>query len=893
MFPLDKIFKPRTIAAIGGSDRPGTVGYALMQNLLNSRYEGHIYPVNPGHSEVAGLKSYSSVRKIPDSIDLAVIAAPAAAVPDIVRECGEAGVGGAIIISAGFREAGAAGRKLYAKIAKIARQYQLRIIGPNCLGVIAPQAGLNATFASRGALAGNLAFISQSGALCTAILDWAAQQQVGFSHFVSIGEMADVGFHDLIDYFGADRGTACILIYMESLGEPRRFLSAARAFARNKPIIVLKSGQSEEGAKAALSHTGSIAGNDDAFTAAFQRAGIIRVSTVSELFHLAQAFSMQPRPRGNRLAIVTNAGGPAVLATDYLVKNGGQLARLSPHTLKELNQLLPPAWSHGMPVDILGDSPPWKYEQAIRLVLADENVDGVLAVTASQAVITPKSLAEAAVAASRDSWKTVLACWMGEEDVAEGREVLEQGKIPHYRYPESAVFAFLSMHHHDRNLELLFETPAAYPQAFHPDRDTAGRLIREAQEKGQLLMPLPAARQLLSCYDLPVTAGDLAQTPEEATLIAARVGFPVVLKVQSPDIIHKTEARGVELGLQTEEQVASAFRRIRAAALEYRPDARIEGVWVEKQASRRFELLIGAKKDPLFGPVIAFGMGGTAVEVFRDVSFGLPPLNMALARQMMERTRIWQLLKGHRGQAGVPLEQLQFALVKFAALLADFPEIGEIDINPFAMDAEDAAALDIRILLGKPAAPRPQPWAFDHLVISPYPEQYQLQALLRNGQPVLLRPIRPEDEPLEADMFEKLSRETIYLRFFGHVPRPDHQFLVYFTHLDYDRELAIVAEVEQAGEKMLAGVVRLVNDYGDASAEFAILVADPWQGQGLGTLLMDFMLDIARERGLRKISATALSTNETMMQMFRRRGFRLVSQEGAQYRVELVLEAAG
>ncbi len=888
MYPLDKIFKPNSIAAIGGSDKPGTVGFALMTNLLSGGFKGNIYPVNPGHSKIHGLKSYASVKKIPGGADLAVIAAPAKFVPAIVEECGEAGVGGIIIISAGFKEAGKDGKKMYAQIAKTARQYNIRIIGPNCLGIIAPPVGLNATFASRMALPGKIAFISQSGALCTAILDWAVAQSVGFSHFVSIGEMVDIGFHDLIDYFGADPDTACILIYMETLDEPRKFISAARAFSRTKPIIVLKAGQSAEGAKATLSHTGSLAGNDAAFDAAFRRTGIIRVETVSQLFHVAHALAMQPRPKDNRLAIVTNAGGPAVLATDFLMKNGGQLAKLSPKTMKALDEILPAAWSHGMPVDVLGDTSPENYGEALRLVLEDSNVDGALVITATQAVISPTRIAEEVVKVSQNTSKTLLACWMGEDDVAEGRETLEHGNIPNYRYPEEPVLAFLRMYRYGRNLELYYETPPATPEKFTPQKDKAAAIIRNAISNGRLTLTEPEGKQLLACYDIPIAPNSVAATAEEAADFAQSIGFPVVMKIDSPDIGHKTEVGGVLLNIKSKDEAKAAFAKIMANARQHRPDARIEGVLVEKMISKKFELLVGAKKDPIFGPVIAFGMGGTAVEVFQDINLGLPPLNMALAQRIIERTRIFKLLEGYRGQPGVDLGELQFLLVKFSYLVMDFPEIKEADINPFVMDEEGGMVLDAHIVLEKVPA-RKGAFTYDHLVISPYPEQYSKVITMKSGQSALLRPIRPEDEPLEAEMFEKLSRESIYFRFFGYVPKVSHKFLVHFTHIDYDRELAIVAEVEEEGRKMLAGVVRLVNDYGNLSAEFAIIVADPWHQQGLGSTMMDFMIEIARDRGLERITAQALTSNEVMLAMFKHRGFEIINRENGSYVVELML----
>lgn len=888
MFPLDKIFKPNSIAAIGASDRAGSVGYAIMDNLLNGGFQGKIYPVNPGHSTIRGRKSFPSVKKIPEVVDLAIIVVPAKAVLGVLKECGQAGIGGAIIITAGFRESGPAGKRMYDEIGQVARQYDIRIIGPNCLGIIAPALGLNASFASRMALPGKIAFISQSGALCTAILDWSVSQSVGFSNFVSIGEMVDVGYHDLIDYFGADQQTACILIYMESLSDPRKFMSAARAFSRQKPIIILKAGQSQEGAKATLSHTGSLAGNDAAYDAAFRRAGIIRVDTISQLFHVAQALAMQPRPKGNRLAILTNAGGPAVLATDFLMKNGGQLASLSAETLQALDRFLPKHWSHGDPVDVLGDTPATDYGKALDLILQDENVDGVLTITASQAVISEADIAKHVVEVSKNTNKTLLACWMGEADVADGRELLEAGSIPNYRYPEEAVLAFLRMYRYGRNLEYLYETPSVAPEEFLPEKEKAAAIIHAALDAGRKTLTEPEGKQLLSYYGLPVAMNAVAANPEEAVVAAKKIGFPVVMKIDSPDIGHKVDVGGVLLNIQTEKSVREAFETLTANARQHRPDAHILGVMVEKMVSKDFELLIGAKKDPVFGPVIAFGLGGTAVEIFQDINLGLPPLNMALARRMIAQTKVFKLLQGYRGRPGIDLMDLQFLLLKFTYLVMDFPEIKEIDINPYAVNHEGGVVLDSHIVLEKLPEHEGR-FTYDHLVISPYPDHFTKEISMKNGKTALLRPIRPEDEPLEAEMFEKLSRESIYFRFFGYVPKISHKFLVHFTHIDYDRELALVAEVEEGGQKMLAGVVRLVNDYSNKSAEFAIIIADPWQKEGLGGQMMNYIIDIARQRGLESIHAEALSNNQVMLRMFEHRGFKVVKRDGANYKVELKL----
>ena len=888
---LDSIFKPKVIAFIGASEKEGSVGAAMMHNLFNGGFKGKIYPVNPKRKTVLGVPAHKNIKQLPEQADLAIIATPAPTVPQVVEECGEAGVGGLLIITAGFKEAGEAGQQMLAQILASCQKYGMRIIGPNCLGFISPELGINASFATKMAGKGNIAFISQSGALCTSILDWAQDQNVGFSHFVSIGSMVDVGFAELIDYFGMDAATSSILIYMETLKDARKFMSAARAFARSKPIIILKAGKSQEGGRATLSHTGSIAGNDAVFDAAFQRAGIIRVDTIAQLFNCAQALAMQPRPKGNRLAIVTNAGGPGVLSTDYLITRGGRLAQLSEKTMQRLDECLPPSWSHGNPVDVLGDADAETYHKALDACLADSHVDGVLAILTTQAVTQPVDTARAAVKIAANYHKPVLAVWMGESDVAEARQVLEAGKIPNYRYPESAVDVFLKMWLYSRNLELLYETPEEAPQQFTPRKDAAWRLIRQALSESRKHLTENEAKALLACYAIPTGAGKLAASEEEAAEFAARIGFPVAMKIVSPDVLHKTDVGGVKLNIPDRAAVKAAYQALMASVLEHMPEAVIHGVLIEAMVKKPFELLIGAKKDPIFGPVIAFGSGGVAVEVLRDTQLGLPPLNMRLAYRIIEGIRIFPLLRGYRNLPGVDLEDLAFTLTKFSHLLVDFPEIREVDINPYVADHESGIALDARVVLD-PFQPRRRGHPHDHLVISPYPGKYTKHIKLKNGMDAVLRPIRPEDEPLETRMFENLSDESIAFRFFGYVPRVDHNFLTRFTHIDYDREMAIVAEIEQDGQKHMAGVVRIIADAWGESAEYAIVVADHWQGLEIGSNMTDYILEIARDKGIARIYATMLASNQRMIHMLEKRGFKMTREDRETFHAELDLENA-
>ncbi len=884
---LHTMFHPKTIAVIGASNTEGSVGYSLIRNLVSSGFVGTIYPVNPKHENIQGVKAYPSISQTPDTIDLAIIATPASKVPDVVKECAEAKVTACVIVSAGFKEAGQDGQKLMDSIRTTIEKYDMTILGPNCLGFIRPSLKLNASFSRKMAKPGGIAFISQSGALCSAVLDWSVKENVGFSYFVSVGEMLDIGYHDLIDYFGNDPETTSILIYMESLTHARRFLSAARGFARTKPIIVLKSGKSFEGAKAALSHTGSITGNDQIFDAAFKRVGILRVSTISELFDCAKTLSMQERPGGNKLAIVTNAGGPGVIATDMLIAEGGQLAILSKETLTYLDEALPPSWSHANPIDVLGDADPVRYKKAIDAVLNDQSVDGVIVILTPQAVTDAVGTANELVVSRAKTRKTILSVWMGEDDVAEGRRVLEEGKIPAYEKPEDAIRAFINMYRYEKNLELLYQTPGTIPHAFEPKTQKNKQIISGALAKNRFILTEPEAKEFLSNYDIAVPRGDVAHDCDNAVDIARKIGFPVVMKIVSPDVVHKIDVGGVALGVFSPDDVKTAYKRIIDAVKQRVPYAQIEGVYIEEMVSKRYELLIGCKKDPIFGPAIVFGMGGIAVEVFKDTNIGLPPLNMTLAARIIEGTKIFKLLSGYRGVAGVDVTSVQYLLYKFAYLVMDFPEIAELDINPFAVDEKGQIVLDAKVILDEKIAGK-EVKPYSHMVISPYPRQYEKNVSMKNGKIVFLRPIRPEDEPMEADMFKTFSEETQRFRFFGPIKNVTHELLIRYTQIDYDREIAIIAEMSDGGKKFMTGVVRVIADPYNESAEFAIVVGDPWQKQGLGTVMMEHMLDIAGIQGIQRLYAYTLTDNAGMLHLFEKFHFSTTRHEDM-YKVELML----
>ncbi|MDW8022612.1 MAG: bifunctional acetate--CoA ligase family protein/GNAT family N-acetyltransferase [Nitrososphaerota archaeon] len=881
---LDKIFNPKSVAVVGASDEEGSVGYALMKNFLESGFEGEVYPVNIRKNEILGVKAYQSVLQLPKVVDLAVIATPAKTVPDVVEQCGKAGIKGLIIISAGFKEVGPEGKALEDKILEIKQKYDLRIIGPNCLGIIRPSIRLNATFINKMPRPGNIAFISQSGALGTAILDWAVHENVGFSHFVSVGSMIDVDFGDLIDYFGTDPKTRSILMYVEGITNARKFMSAARHFARTKPIIVVKAGKYGESARAAVSHTGSLTGEDDVYEAAFKRAGIVRVEEIADLFNCAEVLGMQPLPRGPNLAIITNAGGPGVMATDALIGMGGKLAKLSPQTMEHLNSVLPPYWSHGNPIDILGDARADRYKAVLEAVLNDENVDGILIIYTAQAVANPVEIAKSIVELVKSKGqrgKTVLTSFMGRRDVEEANLFLNSNEIPTFSTPEQAIKTYLYMYKYKRNLELLYETPEELPVDISPPKLPIMAILKNAAIENREVLTEFEAKKILEFYNIPVVKTYVARDEDEAVAIASKIGYPVVLKILSPQIIHKTDAGGVALDLKNEGEVREAFRAIIRNAKKYNATAEILGVTVQPMIKKRgVEVILGSKKDIVFGPVILFGMGGVGVELFKDYSVGLPPLNQTLARRMMEETKVYQLLKGFRGMSPANIKRLEEVMVLFSHLLVDFPQIKEIDINPLIVDEKDVIAIDARIIIDKELVfKKAEP--HQHMVISPYPKKYETLWKMRDGRTVLLRPIKPEDEPLWLEMFQNCSEESIRYKLSQTLKHMPHEVRVRYCNIDYDREIAIVAELTENGKRKIIGTARVSLDPDGKSGELAFLVADPWQGLGLGTKLVDYVIEICRERGLETIYALMVPENLKAIELMKKFGFTLkYTEEG-------------
>jgi len=882
--PFAAFFAPRSVALVGATESAGSVGRALLENL--AAFEGEVFPVNPKHRLLLGRPAFESLAALPGPVDLAVIATPAATVPGLVRECADAGIRNAIIISAGFKECGPAGRVLEAAVLAEARRGGVRIIGPNCLGVMTPRLGFNATFATTLARPGQVAFLSQSGALCTAILDWSLGEQVGFSAFVSVGSMLDVSWGDLIEHFGDDPHTSSIVCYMESVGDARRFLSAAREVAYTKPVILIKVGRSAAAARAAASHTGALTGSDDVLDAAFRRAGVLRVDTIGELFNMAELLAKQPRPAGPRLAIVTNAGGPGALATDLLVASGGGLAALAAATISRLDAVLPAAWSHGDPVDILGDAGADRYAAAVEVVSCDPGSDGTLVILTPQKMTEPGATA-AALAKLARTGKPLLASWMGGASLDASRGILNAAGIPTYDYPDTAARAFALMWRYADNLRAIYETPVL-PVGTGGARSRAESRdsIESIRREGRTLLSELESKQLLAAYGIPTVTTCLAEDVESAVRLAAEIGYPVVLKLHSHSITHKTEVAGVQLDLTDEAAVRSAWRRIETTLRERRGEGHFLGCTVQPMvALAGYELILGSSIDPQFGPVLLFGAGGRLVEVLQDRALGLPPLNTVLARQLMERTRIFRALGGVRGERPVDLDALAAVLVAFSRLVVEQTWIAEIDINPLLVSAGRLIALDARVVLHPPET---DPLELPRPAIRPYPEHLVDGATLRDGTSVRVRPIRAEDEPAVVDFHRRLSEQSVYSRFFMAIPaaeRVSHQRLARLCFADYDRDIPLVVVAGDAG---IVAVGRLTKRHASRDADFGLLVADAWQDRGLGTLLLDALRCAARSEGVAVLHGRVLADNRRMLEICGKSGFDVL-RDGAECEVNLDL----
>ncbi len=879
--PLDAIFAPKSVALIGASEQPGSVGRTLLWNLISNPFGGTVYPVNPKRASTLGIRAYPSVTELPEAVDLALIATPAKTVPGIVRQCVDQGIKGAVIISAGFKEIGASGVALEQEILAEARRGAMRIIGPNCLGVMRPTNGLNATFAGAMAEKGNVAFVSQSGALLTSILDWSFRENVGFSAFVSIGSMLDVGWGDMITYLGNDPQTKSILLYMESVGNARSFLSAAREVALHKPIIVIKAGRTQAAAAAAASHTGSLAGSDAVLSTAFRRTGVIRVDEISDLFYMAETLAKQPRPQGPRLTILTNAGGPGVLATDALVSGGGELSVLSEETKAAFSTFLPASWSHGNPVDIIGDADPERYEQSLKVAADDPDSDGLLVVLSPQAMTDATKTARQLAPYAQGNNKPILASWMGGEEVVTGERILNQAGIPTFGYPDTAARLFNYMWRYTYNLRAIYETPVLHEDELGLDIDGAAQIIDHARSAGRTLLTEAESKALLASYGVPTVETRIATTPDEAVSHADDIGYPVVVKLHSFTVTHKVDVGGVKLNLKDADAVRAAFEAVKQG-VEAHHEGAFDGVTVQPMVSLTgYELILGSSLDPQFGPVLLFGSGGTLVEVYKDSALGLPPLNSTLAHRMMEQTKIYEALHGIRGRGPVDFETLERTMVRFSELVVDHRAIKEIDINPLLVSEDRILALDARVVLHGPDVDLK---TLPKVAIRPYPRRYMRDWTMENGETVSIRPIRPEDEPLVVAFHQKLSEESVYLRYASVLKldqRVAHERLTRICFIDYDREMALVAEREntETGISEILGISRIIRINGTDAGEFAMLVRDDAQGLGLGTELLRQIVEVGKDEGLQRITADVLAINQPMQKVAQRLGFHVVRSD--------------
>ncbi len=879
------MFAPASVAVIGASNRPGTVGRTVLENLLQG-FRGKVFPVNQQHAEVLGLKAYKNIREVPQPVDLAIVATPAATVPGIIGQCVDAHAKSAVVISAGFKERGAEGTALEKQIQEQLRRNSsaMPLIGPNCLGIMSPGIALNATFAKSAPQPGSVAFLSQSGALLTAILDWSRREQVGFSAIVSTGSMLDVGWGDLISHFGDDSRTKSILLYMESVGDASSFLSAARNVALDKPIIVIKAGRSEAASRAAASHTGALTGSDEVLDAAFRRTGVLRVHSIADLFYMAEVLGRQPRPKGPRLTILTNAGGPAVLATDTLVANDGELTELSPESLRRLEAFLPPHWSHNNPIDVLGDADSERYARALEIAAQDPNSDGLLVILAPQGMTDPSQIAERLKPYAKGSGKPVLASWMGGDSIAAGEVALNSAGIPTFPFPDTAARAFTYMWKYTYNLRGLYETPTLTDNSelTSASRGQVEQLIQNARSRGRVLLNELESKQLLSIYGIPTVETRVATSEDEAARLAAEIGFPIVLKVFSETITHKTDVGGVKLNLRDEAAVRAAYREIKKAVAEKASLDQFSGVTVQPMVKLEgYELILGSSGDPQFGPVLLFGSGGQLVEVYRDRALALPPLNTTLAQRMMEQTRIFTALKGVRGRKPVNMAALEHLLVRFSQLVIEQPWIAEIDINPLLASPDSLLALDARVVLHGPDV------TLDQLptpAIRPYPLQYVWSWTTKDGNQATIRPIRPEDEPLMVKFHETLSDRSVYLRYFCSMSlsrRVAHERLLRICFGDYDREMVLVAERTDpsTGERRIMGVGRMNKFQTGNEAEVAVLVSDQYQKLGLGNELLRRIVEIARDEKISRVSAEMLNDNIAMQIIMKRLGFKVRNSE--------------
>lgn len=872
---LEALFSPENIAVFGASEKKGSVGARIFHNLVQAGYRGDLYPINPNHEKIHGYRCYKNLAELDSPVELVIIATPARTVLDIMRSCGEHGVRAAIVLSAGFREVGDKGKRLEQSLVDTARHYGIHLLGPNCLGLMRPGIGLDATFLDTFASDGRLALVSQSGALCTAILDWAKPHKLGFSTVVSLGNAADVDFGDILDYLVIDHNTDAILLYVEGIHDARAFMSGLRCAARAKPVIVLKVGRHTTGSRAAATHTGAMIGSDDAFDGALERAGVVRAMTFGQLFAAASILSTGKRVRGNRLAIVTNGGGPGVLATDRAEDLGVEIATLGVETIKTLDTSLPAHWSHGNPVDILGDSPPQMYGKAVEACLKDPNVDGVLALLTPQAMSGPKEAAEAVIeAANKHKSKPVMTCWMGETKVREARDLFSANGIPSMFTPERAVEAFAYLCHYQRNQQLLLQTPGPLTDFREPDVEGAKMIIEAVLAERREMLSDTESKAILNAFHIPCTQTLEARSAAEALVHAESLGFPVVMKVSSPQISHKSDVGGVRINILNAPDVRTTYKSLVEEAHRLKPGAEIRGVTIEPMASTSDarELMVGVKRDSVFGPVIAFGAGGTMAEILRDNAVAIPPLNRVLAQRLIDRTRMTKLLGPFRKMEAVDKTAVENVLLRVSEMVCELPHIQELDINPMFADKNGVMVVDARIRAKRPAT---SPIPYSHMAIHPYPSHLTRHAYLSDGTPMTIRPIKPEDADIEQEFVRNLSAEARYFRFIRTITELSPEMLVRFTQIDYSREMALIAGIELDGKCKQIGVARYVVNPDGKSCEFALTVSDEHRGKGIGSQLMEAMMEAARGHGVRVVEGEVMSNNHRMLSLMRELGFSL------------------
>ncbi len=865
---LSPLFKPESVALFGASDRPKSVGGVVFRNLLTSGFKGRIYAINPKRDEVQGQKAFSSLDDIDEVVDLVVVATPAASIPAIVEACGERGIKMMLILSAGFRETGTEGRRLEDRVTQLVRRYGIRLMGPNCLGLIRPDKGLNITFANSNAKPGNLALVSQSGAICTAILDWAEQNDIGFSAVVSTGIAADLDFGDYLDFLVSDPATKAILLYIEGINNSRRFMSSLRAAARVKPVIALKVGRHSAGAEASMSHTGALVGSDVTFAAALSRSGVLRVETVNQLFSAAKALS-SPRYRSNseHLVIITNGGGPGVMAADRATDQEIELATLSARTMAALDEVLPAVWSHGNPVDIIGDAPPERYQQTLDICLKDPGVDGAIVILTPQAMTDPNEVAEVVIQTAAKSQKPIMTSWMGGNQIEQARVLFKNAHVPNFRTLENAVDAFSYLARYNKNQRLLLQTPAKLTRGQdQPDREGARLIIEAVLTEQRKVLTEPESMAVLNAFRIPTIRNAVAHSANEALISAESIGFPVAMKVLSTDISHKSDAGGVRLNINSAQEVRGAYRQLIDDVQRHVPGAKIAGVTIEKmyRTSNGRELMIGIIRDPVFGPVISFGSGGTAVEIMGDSAVALPPLNRRLAVDLVNRTKVSKLLGEFRQMPAVDIDQLIDVLLCVSSMACELPWLQEMDINPLIMDENGIVAVDARIAVDYP---KPSTDPYNHLAIHPYPSDLVKKMQLNDGTDIVIRPIRPEDADMEAKFVRELSREAKYFRFMNALQELSQEMLVRFTQIDYHNEMALIAVRPDVNGEEQIGVARYATNVDKTSCEFALVVSDRWQSRGIAHLLMRELMEIARDRNLEKMQGQVLSENVKMLEL--------------------------